>query len=495
MNALRTALAFGLAVVAGGVAFAQGTTRVSVDSSGAEANSESSQAAISADGRFISFWTRASNLVQNDTNAVEDVFVHDRLTGIIERVSVDSLGAEANSNSIGFSISSNGRVVAFQSGASNLVAGDTNGASDVFVHDRLTGLTERVSVDSSGVEGNGPSGNFGAQISADGQVVLFQSDASNLVAGDTNRFTDVFVHDRVSGLTERVSLDSMGAEGDALSRVSWTPSLSADGQIVAFDSYATNLVSGDTNGQIDAFVRDRSTGITERVSVDSFGAEADLGGGWPSISADGQVVAFSSSATNLISGDSNSLNDVFVHDRLTGLTERVSVDSSGVQANGDSVGPSISGDGQFVAFYSNATNLVVGDTNGFQDVFVHDRSTGLTDLVSVDSLGADGNNGSNSPALSEDGRIAAFESAADNFVAGDTNGKIDIFVRERSSSPPPSWWNYGTGFPGTHGVPTLTSESDPVLGTTVMLDLANSFGRFTAGLLFIGFQEATIHSS
>src|SRR5439155_932379 len=188
--------------------------------------------------------------------------------------------------------------------------------------------TTRVSVDSSGAEGNDES--YGSSISADGQIVAFESMASNLVAGDTNSYADVFVHDRSTGLTERVSVDSSGAEGNS---GSYDPSISADGQIVVFQSYASNLVAGDTNGVFDIFVHDRSTGLTERVSVDSSGAEGNGYSADSSISADGQIVAFESMAKNLVAGDTNATYDVFVHDRSTGRTERVSVDSSGAEAN------------------------------------------------------------------------------------------------------------------------------------------------------------------
>jgi len=468
---------------------AQTTTRVSVDSWGTEGNNSSDVSAVTADGRIVAFVSLASNLVAGDTNGRNDVFVHDRSTGHTERVSVDSSGAEANSYSYFPALSADGQIVAFSSTASNLVAGDTNGDADVFIHDRSTGLTERVSVDSSGAEGVSTS-HFPA-ISADGQVVAFQSYSSNLVAGDTNGIDDVFVHDRSTGITERVSVDSSGVQGN---HGSLGPSISANGQIVAFFSYASNLVAGDTNVAYDVFVHDRSSGLTERVSVDSSGAEANDPSSQPLISADGRIVAFNSGASNLVSGDTNGDIDVFVHDRSTALTERVSVDSSGAQGNDYSHYPSISADGRIVAFYSDASNLVSGDTNGTWDVFVHDRSTGLTERVSVDSSGAEGDNGSYLPALSADAQVVAFSSYASNLVVGDLNAEPDIFVHERCSIDA-SWSNYGAGFPGTNGVPSFTAQSNPLLGTTVTLDLANSNPGSTFGLLLIGFQQAQIHSA
>jgi len=467
----------------------QETTRVSVKSSGEQGNGNSALSAISADGRIVAFSSDASNLVAGDTNGTVDVFVHRRSAGITRRVSVDSSGVQGNGDSLDPSISADGLIVAFGSYASNLVSGDRNGYPDIFVHDRSTGITERVSVDSSGKQGNSDS--YDPSISADGQIVAFYSHATNLVASDTNGTIDVFVHDRSTGLTERVSVNLSGAEGNSQSEL---PSISADGQIVAFESYASNLVAGDTNGFFDIFVHDRSTGRTKRVSVDSSGAEGNSHSELPSISADGQIVTFHSAASNLVVGDTNVNWDVFVHDPSTGITERVSVDSSGAEGNGASFVSAISSDGQIVAFESVASNLVAGDTNGVVDAFVHDRSTGITERVSVDSSGKQGNSSSEYPSISADGQIVAFQSRASNLVVGDTNGNWDVFVHERCAIDA-TWTNYGAGFPGTNGVPSFTSRSDPVLGTTLTLDLANSHGASTVGLLFAGFQRTQIHLS
>lgn len=414
----------------------QATTRVSVDSAGGQANGLSSFSSVSADGRFVVIESLASNLVGNDTNGNYDIFVHDCSNGATERVSVDSSGAQGNGRSLGVAVSADGRFVVFSSRATNLVPGDTNGTWDVFVRDRATGITERVSVDSSGQEGNGSSLRSTLAISSDGRVVVFGSYASNLVANDTNGTYDVFCHDRSTGVTERVSVDSMGIEANDYST---SPALSADGNIVVFESAASNLISNDTNGFPDVFVHDRSTGITERVSVDSLGAEANLESVQAVISCDGQVVAFESEAWNLVSNDTNNAMDVFVHDRSSGTTERVSVNSSGVEGNSGSFGPSISSDAVRVAFESFASNLVTNDTNGWNDGFVRDRSSGMTNLVTVDSSGNQGDNQSVPQGISADGRVVVFGSDASNLVSGDTNGVTDILI---------------------HG-PYLTVEADP----------------------------------
>jgi len=414
-------------------AFAYDTTvRVSVSSAEGEGNDDSSGASISAESRFVAFQSYATDLVAADNNGVGDVFVRDLLTGDTERVSVSSAELEGNSQSTSPSISADGRYVAFASYASNLAEGDNNGAYDVFVRDRLAGDTERVSVSSAEAEGN--SSSCYPSISADGRHVAFHSWASNLVAGDNNGVGDVFVRDRLTGDTERVSVSSAEAEG---SGSSCYPSISADGRYVAFQSNASNLVEGDSNGVPDVFVRDRLTGDTERVSVSSAEEEAN-GDSWTlSISADGRYVAFLSSAANLVEGDNNGTYDVFVRDRLTDDTERVSVSSAEEEANSNSGAASISGDGRYVAFQSNASNLVEGDNNGWSDVFVRDRVAGDTERVTVSSAEAEGNNDSRLPSISADGSRVAFESAATNLVPGDTNGVYDVFVRGSLSYPVP----------------------------------------------------------
>ena len=400
------------------------TTRASIDSTGVEGNGDSSDSSISADGRYMAFHSTAVNLVSGDLNGTWDVFVRDRQTGATTRISVDSSGVQGNGASYDPSISADGRYVAFWSRADNLVTGDTNFIFDIFVHDRQTGATTRVSVYSGGVQGNG--GSYDPSISADGRYVAFDSTAVNLVTGDTNATGDVFVHDRQTGATTRVSVDSSGVQGNG---GSYRPSISADGRYVAFDSTADNLVTGDTNATDDVFVHDRQTGATTRVSVDSSGGQGDNGSYRPSISADGRYVAFEADASNLVSTDTNITGDVSVHDRQTGATTRVSVDSSGGQGDNGSYRPSISADGRYVAFGSGASNLVTGDTNAMEDVFVHDRRTGATIMVSVDSSGVQGNGGSYRPSISADGRYVAFDSTADNLVTGDTNAAYDVFVR------------------------------------------------------------------
>jgi Tol biopolymer transport system component len=433
----------------------------------------------------VAFGSYAWNLVSGDTNGRVDVFVHDRATGVTERVSVDSGGAEANDDAGWSSLSADGRFVVFASWATNLVPNDTNNLPDVFVHDRATGVTEIASVDSGGAYGNGMS--FFCSISADGRFVAFDSRSSNLVSGDTNGGVDIFVRDRFNGTTERVSVDSFGNQGD---RNGIRPAISADGTMVAFVSDSTNLVPGDTNVEWDVFVHDRSTGLTERVSVDSSGNEGNDTSNYPSISPDGQVVAFVSYSTNLDPNDTNSYSDVYVHERGSGVTECVSLNTSGTGANDDSFAQlGLSADGRFAAFTSSASDLVTNDTNYHYDVFVRDRVAGVTERASVDSAGAQGDRGSVGGSLSSSGEQVAFFTDATNLVTSDTNRASDAMVRDRCDA---LWLNYGTGFSGTHGIPDFTAQTDPVFGSMLTLDLSNSYGVTTTGVVLIGFARMDI---
>lgn len=464
-RSLATGTCLSLAMLALGPATAWSATheRLSLDVLGAEANGDSSHAIISADRQYVSFWSDADNLVDGDTNGVQDVFVRERTTGTVERISVDSNGNESNADSFGHGISHDGRYVVFFTAADNLVAGDTNGTFDVFVHDRITGITERVSVDSDGNEANGISTNH--KISGDGRYVVFQSTATNLVAGDTNATSDVFVHDRTTGATERVSVDSLGAEADADTT---QPGIGHDGRYVVFQSTATNLVAGDTNGASDVFVHDRTTGATRRVSVDSAGNEANGGSVHALIDHEGEYVVFQSRATNLAAGDANTLWDVYIYDLLTGAIELVSVDAYGNVGNDDSHAhhDTLAGNGRYVLFISDATNLVDGDINGVPDVFIRDRFAGTTERLSEDDDGNGADGISDEPTISHDGRYVVFESASTNLVTGDTNGVSDVFLVAGPVAAPAAAGAAGAGGCSASMAPTTWGDA---AGTLLML--------------------------
>jgi len=418
------------------------TERVSVGRGGTDSNSYSDDPSISRDGRFIAFVSPASNLLPTDTNGLAQIFVYDRQTATTVLASADGTGAQGNAPSGNPVLSSDGRYVAFDSLATNLVANDANGIRDVFVRDLTNGKTTRVSLDAGGAEKSVPSRN--PVLSADGRYVAFET-----VAGGRSQ---IEVYDRTSGDVHMVSIANDGTLGGGDSR---NPSISGDGRWVAFQSSATNLVDGDTNHDIDIFVHDRDADAnsvfdepgavaTERVSVTSQGAQVKGDSQTPSISADGRYVAFASFAAGLASGDTNRRSDIYVHDRVSGATVRISVDSNGVQSSGSSYFPTISADGRVVVFQSAANDLVTNDTNAKRDVFMVDRDADkngifdepghtVTRRVSVDSAGNQANDESGAiyrPMVSADGLSAAFGSSASNLVANDLNGKRDVFVHD-----------------------------------------------------------------
>jgi len=281
--------------------------RISV-SGGDESNGPSYDVAISDDGRYLAFASGATNLVASDENGWDDIFVCDRDAGAIERVSVSSDGSESDGPSYSAAISADGRYVAFYSSATNLVPNDTNGQDDIFVRDRVAAITERVSVSSAGAQSDGFS--FSPAVSDSGRFVAFASAATNLVIGDANEMVDVFVRDREIGITERVSVAGDGSESNG---DSYYVSISANGYYVAFDSGASNLAAGDTNVANDVFRHDRYTGSTERISIAGDGSEAGDNSWGPAISGDGRLVSFESDASDLVPGDENEFADVFVH--------------------------------------------------------------------------------------------------------------------------------------------------------------------------------------
>jgi uncharacterized repeat protein (TIGR01451 family) len=352
---------------------------------------------------------------------------------VVEPISVAPDGAIGNDSSVSGDhlgdygdMTPDGRFVVFASAASNLVPGDTNGVGDVFVRDRRRGLTERVSVGPRGVQGNGDSNFFGIStapaISDDGRYVAFKSDASNLVKGDRNNLTDVFVRDRSAGTTERIS----GAGGGD------NPGISPDGNFVAFETF-------DFDGDFarDIYLRNRTTGAIERISVSHDGSEV-FGTSEDPVVANGPVVAFASSAPNLVPNDQSNI-DVFVRD-LSGpspTTELVSVSSDEEPAGefSTSRNAAITGDGRFVAFQSDAQNFTaIPQTGFFSDVFVRDRQAGTTVLASPNGVGGEASGQSEDPEISPNGRFVSFASFASDLIAGttDPDGELvrDAFVRD-----------------------------------------------------------------
>jgi Tol biopolymer transport system component len=411
------------------------------------ANAGAYTPAISADGRWVVFASDASNLVPGDYNHRRDIFLRDLSDGSITRVSVSSKGQQANSDSFNPSISADGRYIVYDSFASNLVPDDDNGEGDVFLYDRLARTTTLVTRGTAGKAGAGQSG-F-ATISADGNTVVFESTARDLLAGVDSPSGQVYAWDRRTSVFELVTV---GWAGGAAGGGSGGVSVSADGRYVAFASGSAGLVPNDYNQASDVFVRDRKLHSTVRVSVNSNGGEGNGKSDAPSISADGQRVAFESTATNLLGtnptaqnaprvprsldpsgtlegGDNNFASDIFVHDLGTGRTRRVSVATAGTEANGDSYGAAISGDGRYVAFVSVATNLVAGDTNRTREVFVHDIGNGATSRVCADGAAARCDRLSTTASVDKDGGRIVFASAGSDVVSDDANHEAEILVR------------------------------------------------------------------
>ncbi len=409
--------------------------RVSISTNGTNAgNGNSDPARISSDGRFIVFASESDNLVANDTNGVSDIFVHDQLTCNTSRVSLTSSGVQSSGGgSTNPQISNDGRYVVFQSTATNLVTGDTNEAEDVFVRDRQTNITTRASVTSAGGQGALGRGSFNAVISGDGRYVAFESGA-NLVGGnDVNGdLADIYLRDLNTNTTTRVSVNSSGQQAENESR---EPSISGDGSLVAFMSFADNLIANDTEDP-DIFVRNLTNNTTSIVSVASNGAQApdNFAEPGPEISADGRFVVFVSTAS-FDPVDGNGINDIYVHDRSNGVTELVSISFDGVQADGDSTTPSISTDGNLVTFESNATNLTNNDTENHRDIFLRNRTTDTTSRISQNTIQVGGNNSSFRASISTDGRYIAFTSDADNLLGtgNDSNGRTDVFIFDRQA--------------------------------------------------------------
>jgi Tol biopolymer transport system component len=369
-----------------------------------------------------------TNLVPGDTNGVRDIFVHDRETGETTRVSVSSNGDQADGDSVGGYISAPGRYVVFHSAATNLVENDTNGENDVFVHDVLTGETRRVSVSSQGAQANG--GSAWPSISKSGRYIAFRSGATNLVPDDNNAVGDVFIHDLFTRATVRGSITVSGEEPNGLSG---RHTISPNGRYIAVLSAATNVVPGDSNGFADVFVHDWRRGTTALASIGWNGELAD-GDSWQmKFSGNNHYMVFGSGATNLVPNDSNDERDLFIWNRIDGSIDRVSVSNAGEEADGPTHVGAPSDAGHLVFFTSEATNLVPGDTNGVPDIFVRDRTTGETTRISLTASGAEFNAGAARPIPARNGRLVTLFTAADNLVPGDTNEVDDVFVIERDA--------------------------------------------------------------
>ncbi|MSU58714.1 MAG: DUF11 domain-containing protein [Pedosphaera sp.] len=389
---------------------------------------------LSPDGRWLGFVSYGTDLAPNDTNGDEDIFLRDLLNGTNVLVSMNrSNTASGNNYSELPRVSADGRYVAFLSRASDLVTGDTNFDSDIFLRDLLTASNRLVSVNATGV-GPGNDGAYDEEMTPDGRFIVFESYSSNLVTNDSNGFTDdIFIRDMNAAVPELISVNAAGTGSG--NNGSYDPNVSADGRYVTFESDASDLVAGDTNNTTDVFVRDRLGASNILVSVNLAGTGPGNGASFdPYLSADGRYVVFESLASDLVAGDNNNATDVFVRDLLTHTTRLASVNLAGTGSGNDySYFGSMSPDGRYVAFESGSTNLVANDSNGiFYDAFVRDMFSNVTALVSVTCAGTgSGNDYSYLPQVSADGRYVAFESYATDLAPGDyTLYQENIFRRD-----------------------------------------------------------------
>ena len=342
------------------------TARVNLSKTGGDAWGESWDPSITPDGRYVVFASSAGNLVPDDHNGERDVFVRDIQIGQTFRVSVDMNGLDANGDSYSPSISDDGTRVAFGSEARDLVPGATSWNPDVYLRDLDLGETWYVSVGHDGTPGDANS--WGATISPEGGHVAFITGASNLVAGETYTGVEVMIREIGLDLTTLVTVAHDGGDSDDRSGL---PSPSGDGSHVAFYGRATNLVDDDTNSEDDVFVRSIPGGVTERVNLSTDGEQTvDLGSSHPAISYFARYVTFLSDAPNLVDDDANGVGDIFGRDRLLGVTTRLNLNAAGEESDDYSSNPMITPSGRYVVFESSATNLVPADSNGVRDVFI-----------------------------------------------------------------------------------------------------------------------------
>jgi Tol biopolymer transport system component len=430
-------------VVAGSVGVAQGTAlsarTLLLAPPFVVPNGPSAQPSISANGEFVAFASSASNLTgspgaagASGAPAAEEIYVDDDAGESVRLVSASAAGAPANGSSSGPSISGNGQTVAFVSTASNLVGGVAKGIENIYV-ETVGGPPVLVSV---GVGGSATDGNsYQPTISANGRFVVFTSTADDLVAGDDNDKPDVFERDLARGITRRVSVASHGGQADGPSS---NASVSGDGRYVTFASTSSNLVGHQATAAEEVYVHDTASNLTNVISVSSSGRRQNAAVASPftqvsSISGDGRYVAFDSDATNLTRGGSNEHTNVYVRDRTLRRTALVSVSSTGGEGDNDSFSPAISPDGHFVIFDSLADDLAPDAAAG-SNVYLRDLGQSETTTVDVtaDSRARDPELGSSllqQPVVAANGQFAVFESGADNLVSSASNGVENLYVR------------------------------------------------------------------
>ncbi len=408
--------------------------KVSGADSGAVGNGISFEQAMSSNGRFIAFASNAENLTAGDGDGFTDIYLKDMTTGAIERVSLAGAGVEFARDARATAVSDDGRYIAFNTAARLLPALDGNFLWDQYIYDRTTGTVSISSLGNGNVSGDNTLRFNEGDISDDARYSAFVSRSSNLVPGDTNNARDIFVRDNLTGTVTRASVTSTGGQ---IATASEDVDLAGNGGHVVFMNRSNGVVPGDVGNRRDIFLYDLGAATTEKISVSTAGVHGDRHSTDGSVSDDGRFVVFTSAARNLVAGDTNARNDIFVRDRFLGTTERVSVSSAGVEGNGHSGFADISNDGRYIVFESDADNLVAGDTNGLRDVFLHDRTTGVTTRINVpgnDDAGIEDTAAAFTPQISDDGRYITFVSGSQILTPGETGTNADVFIYDTTGT-------------------------------------------------------------
>lgn len=407
-------------------------TLASTSDAGEKGNGASHWISPSADGSKVAFDSTSTNLDPADTDDSLDVFVKDLVTGDIILASTSDAGVKGNAGSTQPSLSADGTKVAFVSGATNLDPADTDFLPDVYVKDLATGDLTLASTSDSGLKGN--SSSFRQAFSANGTMVGFLSFATNLDPVDADLLVDVYLKDLTTGDTTLVSTSDTGVKSNG---ATGGLSLSSDGTRLAFHSQATNLDPADTDTIDDQYVKDLTTGDVTLASTSDAGVKGNLGSGGGALSSDGMKIAFQSLATNLDPADADGVGDVFVKDLVTGDLSLVSTSDAGLKGNGESDTASISSAGTLVAFESRATNLDPADADTVDDAYVKDLATGDLMLVSTSDTGVKSNGVTLIPDLSGEGNVVGFWTEATNLDAADTDAAFDVYVKELPVPAPP----------------------------------------------------------
>jgi Tol biopolymer transport system component len=457
---------------------------VSADASGVAGNDQSFKPSISGDGRYVAFESEAANLVPGDINLLRDVFVKDTQTGTILMASTTSGGQLADGLSKSAYLARNGVWVVFSSNAENLdPAPDPNFLYDIYLRNLATGAVIHVTPPATGSLTFPDNDCHHPSVTDGGRFVAFESAATNLIANDTNNRADVFVRDTVTNITYLASASSPGVPANGLSL---EPMISGSGRYLVYQSGATDLVPGITLPEFHIYLFDSGIGTTTLLSQ-SGGTPGNGVSSSPRISRSGDYAVFTSNASNLVPNDTNGESDIFVYDVANQTLSRESLATGGNQLSDVSLFGSISDDGRFVTFSSAAPELP-GGSNSAHQIYLRDRQLNVTILLSRSPAAQLGDSTSHGAVISATTLDVVYSTSATNLLDSDTNGHQDVVTRSPCKA---SWISYGNGHPGTQHAPTLALAADPILGTQPLLQVTRSSPTPSLGFFFVGFQQAS----